>query len=139
VEKQLDNLLFGGTASWKLDEWQTVDDRCNLQLCLNVIFRIRGGASHSYLALNPQNTLRFFGILDKTTLGGAGFASQKYHFQDPSPFTTSDGIVLAINKGDTMRYSLNLISPNDVSGVTYKVLYKVAHIGLISMIVFFYW
>ncbi|WVW82073.1 hypothetical protein I302_104078 [Kwoniella bestiolae CBS 10118] len=68
---------------WHFDHWRAVDDR------------VRGGSSISHLDkvdLKVQNPVkgeeetgaRFWGNLDISTLGGAGFASQSYRY-GPSP------------------------------------------------------
>lgn len=49
---------------WLPPPWTTVDDR------------VRGGSSKSHLSSLPGNCAVFYGQLDTTTLGGAGFASQ---------------------------------------------------------------
>ncbi|KAG9018176.1 hypothetical protein FRB90_012020 [Tulasnella sp. 427] len=68
-------LLF---PPWNLPQWRQVDDS------------VRGGASHSKLEpLAPVSRggsdagIMFSGVLDIKTLGGAGFASQKFRFQNP--------------------------------------------------------
>ena len=104
---------------WHLPSWRTTDDR------------LRGGSSHSYITAYPdpsnnqnQNRARFYGTLDITTLGGAGFASQF----SPSPplssasptssspveqdghwnLTAYPGITLAYSGGDNKTYTLVL-------------------------------
>ncbi|KAG8759516.1 hypothetical protein FRC14_005730 [Serendipita sp. 396] len=64
---------------WNLDSWKQVDDS------------IRGGASKSFLVAwsggnndgKYKDAVSFHGHLDISTLGGAGFASQKYEFKHP--------------------------------------------------------
>lgn len=55
-------------VSWRtaLPTFKSVDDR------------VRGGSSTSHTSLTPDGSLLFSGFLDTTTLGGAGFASQRY-------------------------------------------------------------
>ncbi|KAJ9125082.1 hypothetical protein QFC22_000035 [Naganishia vaughanmartiniae] len=50
-------------------QWRAVDDR------------IRGGSSISHLDTTSNHAARFWGTLDITTLGGAGFASQCHTFE----------------------------------------------------------
>ncbi|ORX34209.1 complex I intermediate-associated protein 30-domain-containing protein [Kockovaella imperatae] len=63
---------------WRLDQWKAVDDR------------VRGGASTSHLdtvenlGRASSSRARFWGHLDIDTLGGAGFASQRFVF-GPEP------------------------------------------------------
>ncbi|KAF2667724.1 CIA30-domain-containing protein [Microthyrium microscopicum] len=55
--------IFGQSAGW--GDWTAVDDR------------VRGGSSQSHLThYADSKSVLFHGLLDITTLGGAGFASQ---------------------------------------------------------------
>ncbi|QRV79609.1 complex I intermediate-associated protein CIA30 [Ceratobasidium sp. AG-Ba] len=67
---------------WCVSDWETVDDR------------VRGGKSVSELCERGNGVL-FDGNLDIVTLGGAGFASQRYRFPDGPisiPLTKYTGI-----------------------------------------------
>ncbi len=90
--------LFGGTRPWQLP-WKTIDDR------------IRGGRSQNFLDLQNDNTVKFHGILDTTTLGGAGFCSQQFWFQTPIDASNYSGIGIHVfpepNQSLKM-YSINL-------------------------------
>lgn len=90
--------IFGPPRAWRQDDFVASDDR------------VRGGSSQSYLT--PSATLataRFHGVLDTSTLGGAGFASQR-----TSTTTTTwdlsdyNGIELDIVRGDEKKYTLNV-------------------------------
>ncbi|EED20679.1 conserved hypothetical protein [Talaromyces stipitatus ATCC 10500] len=100
--------LFGGDTPWSKQDWTTCDDR------------IRGGASASRLSIKPStvdhidnqpysSSAFFHGFLDITTLGGAGFASQRnttytlnWHLEK------YDGIEFIVGKSDGKRYSFVL-------------------------------
>ena len=57
--------LFGSAKQpWRPADWRAVDDR------------VRGGSSQSHLSSDDGWSARFYGTLDTSTLGGAGFASQ---------------------------------------------------------------
>lgn len=90
--------LFGPPRAWRQSDFTSSDDR------------VRGGSSQSYLTPSATlTTARFHGVLDTTTLGGAGFASQR-------TVTTSvvwdlsayDGLEINVARGDGKRYTLNL-------------------------------
>jgi hypothetical protein len=90
--------LFGGTRPWQLP-WKTVDDR------------IRGGSSQSFLELQDNNSVKFYGTLDTTTLGGAGFCSQQFWFQTPINASNYSGIgirLLSDPNQSSKIYSINL-------------------------------
>uniref|UniRef100_A0A093V763 Uncharacterized protein C9E9.15 n=1 Tax=Talaromyces marneffei PM1 TaxID=1077442 RepID=A0A093V763_TALMA len=100
--------LFGGEAPWSKQDWTSCDDR------------IRGGSSTSQISIKPStvhhpstpaysSSAFFHGHLDITTLGGAGFASQRnttntlgWHLEK------FDGLELIIGKSDGKRYSFIL-------------------------------
>ncbi|KXJ96728.1 CIA30 family protein-like protein [Microdochium bolleyi] len=95
--------LFGGDRSWDFDSWQASDDR------------VRGGKSQSYLepGSSPQSKqqhARFHGDLDISTLGGAGFASQRT--SDSKSWDLSSpqytGLRVQVAKGDGKKYTLIL-------------------------------
>ncbi|OOF96835.1 hypothetical protein ASPCADRAFT_129897 [Aspergillus carbonarius ITEM 5010] len=90
--------LFGGPHPWSSTNWTSTDDR------------VRGGASHSSLHIKKSpNTATFHGTLDITTLGGAGFASQRTTTTttawDLTPYT---GLELSIPHSDDKTYTLTL-------------------------------
>lgn len=70
---------------------------------------MRGGSSTAYLDVGGSGTARFYGSLDTTTLGGAGFASQHSRGIIDLDLSAYDGIVIAV-KGSTdgKRYALTL-------------------------------
>ena len=75
--------------------WTAVDDR------------VRGGSSRSHLSLLRSSTnIRFFGILDTKTLGGAGFASQTTTGERVWDLSAYDGIQIEVVKGDGKTYTL---------------------------------
>ncbi|CAN9223174.1 unnamed protein product [Alternaria alternata] len=81
-EKEL--VLFGGDKGWKASDWTDSDDR------------VRGGASQSYLTITGSSA-RFHGNLDITTLGGAGFASQRTTGEDRTwDLSAYDGYTLTL-------------------------------------------
>ncbi|KAJ3087302.1 hypothetical protein HK102_011406 [Quaeritorhiza haematococci] len=97
--------LFGGSAGWNRVKWMAVDDR------------VRGGSSKSNLTLPappspPSTPARFYGHLDTTTLGGAGFASQRtIPTNTPQPdwdLSGYDGIEIEVARGDGKRYAFNI-------------------------------
>ncbi|PYH90694.1 CIA30-domain-containing protein [Aspergillus ellipticus CBS 707.79] len=90
--------LFGGTHPWTPTDWTSTDDR------------VRGGSSHSYLSINSTtNAATFHGTLDITTLGGAGFASQRTtttsHTWDLTPYA---GLEISVPHSDGKKYTLTL-------------------------------
>lgn len=90
--------IFGPPRAWKQEEFTASDDR------------VRGGSSQSFLS--PSATLeraRFHGTLDTTTLGGAGFASQRTT-TDTRVWDLSEyaGVELQLGQGDGKRYTLNV-------------------------------
>ncbi len=82
---------------WRVSDWITVDDR------------IRGGSSHSFLKVKDGD-LQFYGNLDTTTLGGAGFASQQFWFLSPQDASKYSGIYIRVVDSDEKQYSLNLVN-----------------------------
>ncbi|KAK3109841.1 hypothetical protein LTR53_016475 [Teratosphaeriaceae sp. CCFEE 6253] len=87
--------LFGGDDNpWDASKWTASDDR------------VRGGQSTSHLEVSTAGTARFYGHLDTTTLGGAGFASQR----TTGTWDLSDYVAvrLHVKKGDKKRYTLIL-------------------------------
>ncbi|KAF1956259.1 CIA30-domain-containing protein [Byssothecium circinans] len=106
--KQKKLALFGGEKPWNASDWTASDDR------------VRGGKSQSYLDISNNNA-HFHGTLDITTLGGAGFASQRTVF-DSSTWDLSDydGIQLQHGKSDGKRYTFilkdEILPPNPENG-----------------------
>ncbi|CAD0053473.1 unnamed protein product, partial [Aureobasidium pullulans] len=81
MNKEKNQTLFGGSRSWKAEDWTASDDRSFLE-CHN-------------------STGRFHGNLDIQTLGGAGFASQRTTGEDRSwDLSAYAGIVLDIAEAD---------------------------------------
>lgn len=96
--------LFGGPTPWSTASWTSTDDR------------IRGGASTSYLtpifpASDPNHEhVIFHGTLDTTTLGGAGFASQRTVDEPERSWDLHayDGVEVEWAQGDGKVYALVL-------------------------------
>ncbi|KAJ3415369.1 hypothetical protein HDV05_005106 [Chytridiales sp. JEL 0842] len=90
--------LFGGKAGWQLQDWVTVDDR------------IRGGSSVSKLTPSPSGEgVQFTGVLDTSTLGGAGFASQRFGKAEIQwDLSAYDGVQLEVEEGDGKVYAFNV-------------------------------
>ncbi|KAI8612254.1 NADH:ubiquinone oxidoreductase intermediate-associated protein 30 [Chytriomyces sp. MP71] len=91
-------VLFG-FKNWRASDWMPVTDQ------------VRGGISTASLT-EVGRCARFSGLLDTSTLGGAGFASVKF---DKIPFNLDEfeGIKLRVAKSDGKGYTLNLT--NEVS------------------------
>ncbi|MCJ1299781.1 hypothetical protein MMC08_002574 [Hypocenomyce scalaris] len=96
--------LFGGPTPWSTPTWTSTDDR------------VRGGSSTSHLTSyyppsdpNYEHVV-FHGNLDTTTLGGAGFASQRtIDLPDRAwDLHAFDGIELELAGGDGKVYTLIL-------------------------------
>ncbi|CCG82602.1 CIA30 family protein [Taphrina deformans PYCC 5710] len=90
--------LFGPPRAWRQDDFVASDDR------------VRGGSSQSFLTPSATlTTARFHGVLDTTTLGGAGFASQRT-VTSKMTWNLSDysGIELDLAHGDGKKYTLNI-------------------------------
>ena len=89
-----------GLRPWIPPPWITTDDR------------IRGGISQSHVSALPSNSARFYGHLDTSTLGGAGFASQFCSADADENWTWDlskfDGIEVVVEKGDGKVYTLIL-------------------------------
>lgn len=106
MEKSRELVLFGGDDGWKADDWTSSDDR------------VRGGSSQSYLDTS-SSTARFYGNLDITTLGGAGFASQRTSSDTCTwDLSSYSGIHLSLGKTDGKKYTLTVkdeILPPDPS------------------------
>ncbi|KAJ5233961.1 uncharacterized protein N7469_005727 [Penicillium citrinum] len=90
--------LFGGVRAWNQDDWTSSDDR------------VRGGSSHSTLSCSPSSlTARFHGNLDITTLGGAGFASQRTRGEGRTwDLSRHDGLEIVVDRADGKVYTLTL-------------------------------
>ncbi|RKP39893.1 NADH:ubiquinone oxidoreductase intermediate-associated protein 30, partial [Dimargaris cristalligena] len=77
--------IFGGNQPWDTSKFSAVDDR------------VRGGQSQSYLtAVDDGRAVRFHGNLDTTTLGGAGFASQRTNHLEAQPLNFTGVVALRI-------------------------------------------
>ncbi|KAE9971985.1 hypothetical protein BLS_004223 [Venturia inaequalis] len=97
MESKKDMALFGGSEKWNADDWTSSDDR------------VRGGKSQSYLECSPENPVaRFYGNLDITTLGGAGFASQRTRKDVAWDLSAYEGIRLVVTKSDSKHYTFNV-------------------------------
>ncbi|KAE8153118.1 complex I intermediate-associated protein 30-domain-containing protein [Aspergillus avenaceus] len=99
MDAQLSHLpLFGGPKAWHASDWTSTDDR------------VRGGSSQSELTCSPSSLVaKFHGNLDITTLGGAGFASQRTKSEKRKwNLSSYDGIELNIAGGDGKLYTLNI-------------------------------
>jgi hypothetical protein len=83
---------------WTPTDWVSSDDR------------VRGGSSKSKLSCDPNSpTATFHGHLDITTLGGAGFASQRTTGDDRNwDLFAYDGLLLDVKKSDGKQYTLTL-------------------------------
>ncbi|KAI0129585.1 CIA30 family protein [Xylariales sp. AK1849] len=88
--------LFGGRKPWSPDSWVSSDDR------------VRGGKSQSYLDCPSDSEAVFRGQLDITTLGGAGFASQRTVDPESWDLASYDGLMLKVGKSDGKKYTLIL-------------------------------
>lgn len=114
-------VLFG-PGDWHVNDWKTADDR------------VRGGSSKSILEQENDGTgVVFRGELDTATLGGAGFASQAYYYQDSLDLSKFKGICIDFGEfEDEKMLALNLFNhlPKDrgdgrnASGITYKAVIK---------------
>ncbi|KAH1980983.1 hypothetical protein KXV92_002085 [Aspergillus fumigatus] len=86
--------LFGGDQRWSLTYWTSSSDR------------VRGGSSYSTLTILPNNTVQFHGHLDITTLGRAGFASQRTTDDMSWDLSDADGLELDVAGSDGKVYTL---------------------------------
>ncbi|CAH0056448.1 unnamed protein product [Clonostachys solani] len=109
--------LFGGTQKWDASEWVTSDDR------------VRGGSSVSRLAVSDDGrAATFTGHLDTSTLGGAGFASQRTRGTLHQDLSAYDGLLITVTGGDSKRYAVTLKDDipgrrddgRDLSGVSWE-------------------
>ncbi|KAI9735273.1 MAG: hypothetical protein M1834_001864 [Cirrosporium novae-zelandiae] len=117
--------LFGGTGPWCAQDWTASDDR------------VRGGKSQSYLDCSTT-AARFYGTLDITALGGAGFASQHTIGNNRSwDLSKYSGIKLAIDDADDKQYTFilkdTLLPPDSGTGmeqstISYEYDFKVSGI-----------
>lgn len=65
----------------------------------------RTNCSKSYLECSPQDPIaRFHGNLDITTLGGAGFASQRTRQDVAWDLSAYEGIKLVVTKSDSKSH-----------------------------------
>ncbi|TID21299.1 hypothetical protein E6O75_ATG04694 [Venturia nashicola] len=124
MESKKDLALFGGSEKWNADDWTSSDDT------------VRGGKSQSYLECSPANPVaRFYGNLDITTLGGAGFASQRTRKDVVWDLSEYKGIKLVVTKSDSKHYTFNvkdsLLPPDPDTGreqasVSYEYDFQIA-------------
>ncbi|KAL6718043.1 hypothetical protein ACLMJK_004128 [Lecanora helva] len=130
--------LFGASKPFIPPAWSTSDDR------------VRGGASQSYLIALPDNRARFYGHLDASTLGGAGFASQFSPLNVPALDDQSkegkqcwnlaayDGIEIGVEKSDDKVYTFILRDEEQVekredgrekAGINWEVEFRAGKSG----------
>ena len=94
--------LFGLSTPFLPPPWTITDDR------------VRGGSSTSHLVARPSKTARFYGHLDTSTLGGAGFASQFSPINEGKEnkakwdLSAYDGIEIQLGAGDGKVYTFIL-------------------------------
>ncbi|KAF9875996.1 complex I intermediate-associated protein 30 [Colletotrichum karsti] len=88
--------LYGGDSPWDSSLWVDSDDR------------VRGGMSQSHLHCESPEKAKFFGNLDITTLGGAGFASQRTLGTLHLDLSEYDGVVIKVLESDSKKYTLTL-------------------------------
>ena len=80
---------------WREEDFRASDDR------------VRGGASESYLTPIDGGQARFYGTLDTTALGGAGFASQRTATESKVwNLSMYDGIEIHTTYGDGRKYTI---------------------------------
>ncbi|KAJ3019909.1 UNVERIFIED_CONTAM: hypothetical protein HDU68_010431 [Siphonaria sp. JEL0065] len=102
--EQPSRTIFGpnGDAGWgEASSWRSVTDR------------VRGGISTASLNISDIEKAVFSGILDTSTLGGAGFASVRANLST-TDFSNFEGIQITSLKGDGFTYALNLY--NELGG-----------------------
>ncbi|KAL4903588.1 hypothetical protein BDW74DRAFT_155789 [Aspergillus multicolor] len=120
--------LFGGPHPWSQQDWTSQDDR------------VRGGSSISHLTLSSdKSSAAFTGTLDITTLGGAGFASQRTTLDKSWDLSGYDGLELDVDtaKSDEKKYTLilkdakGILPPRDDgrerSGLSWEVDFEPKH------------
>ncbi|TEA10998.1 Uncharacterized protein C8034_v008429 [Colletotrichum sidae] len=88
--------LYGGDSPWNSSLWTDSDDR------------VRGGKSQSHLHCQSPERAEFFGHLDISTLGGAGFASQRSVGILHLDLTEYDGLVIKVLRSDSKKYTLTI-------------------------------
>ncbi|KZL64708.1 complex i intermediate-associated protein 30 [Colletotrichum incanum] len=88
--------LYGGDSPWDSSLWTDSDDR------------VRGGKSQSHLHCESPEKARFFGNLDITALGGAGFASQRTLGTLHLDLSQYDGLVIKVLQSDSKKYTLTI-------------------------------
>ncbi|KAI5840847.1 complex I intermediate-associated protein 30-domain-containing protein [Morchella snyderi] len=103
--------LFGGTKPWIVTEWIVQDDI------------VRHGRSISCMIPSPEYTsVLFSGILDTTTLGGAGFASQRTteeRIWDLAPYAGIELVVSAPPQNDSTTVKTFTLVLKDVVPAVY--------------------
>ncbi|EOA81999.1 uncharacterized protein SETTUDRAFT_34756 [Exserohilum turcica Et28A] len=88
--------IFGGVKGWNAADWTASDDT------------VRGGSSYSRLTIEGSSAC-FHGNLNYTTLGGAGFASQRTTGENRSwDLSAYDGIFLDLGSHDGKKYTITL-------------------------------
>lgn len=109
------------SRSWDDSLWTATDDR------------VRGGSSISHLTIHNSSSespefARFNGNLDTSTLGGAGFASQRTKGELDLNLSDAIGLRISVRKSDGKRYLLTLKDEipgrrddgREMSGVTWE-------------------
>ncbi|KAK1672904.1 complex I intermediate-associated protein 30 [Colletotrichum godetiae] len=88
--------LYGGDNPWDSSLWTDSDDR------------VRGGKSQSHLHCESPEKAEFFGNLDITALGGAGFASQRTLGTLDLDLSQYDGLAIKVLKSDSKKYTVTI-------------------------------
>ncbi|KAH7151776.1 complex I intermediate-associated protein 30-domain-containing protein [Dactylonectria estremocensis] len=88
---------------WDASAWTASDDR------------VRGGSSTSFMTVDSPERACFHGHLDTTTLGGAGFASQRTVGVLALDLSAYAGLVLALG-GDAAGYRYTLTLKDEIPG-----------------------
>lgn len=69
---------------------------------------MRGGSSVSHLSLISPERVAFSGHLDTSTLGGAGFASQRTVGELSLDLSDYAGLLISVDHADDKKYTLTL-------------------------------
>ncbi len=101
IANLLPHAVFFLIRTWDSALWTTSDDR------------VRGGSSQSYLSVSDADKTHasFNGHLDTSTLGGAGFASQRSRGELALDLSSYEGILIIVagqHKPDGKCYVLTL-------------------------------
>lgn len=93
---QVNTRLTIAHSPWDSSLWTDSDDR------------VRGGKSQSHLHCESPERAEFFGNLDITALGGAGFASQRTLGTLHLDLSQYDGLIVKVLKCDAKKYTLTI-------------------------------